>query len=341
MIDQKNISALRMKRQFLSRKAKQTEYDALYRDMQPGQSVYFHGFGAPPQLTFRVDFNDIEYNRIRQQDRILLKGRFQGGNIGWIIEDDLELFAGLYRKPLDKPTPAQNELLELIYREGPMNIQQMKEETGMLVKQITPVLHRLQEAFLIYEDQYDGEWDRGWYKFTEMFPDADLNRYTRHEALEIVLQRFAYRHVHFNVKMAKSFYKLPVKDIKLVISKLEAENILTEYANGYILTSDYALLKEDQFEVADSIYIMHRNDFFVKSKEYWLKEKYSDGTNDILQYILINGEFHGAVLGKFKYGPYIIENIVVDLEGMDNEILKAVCSENKGSNPERFNGEII
>ena len=36
---------------------------------------------------------------------------------------------------------------------------QMKRE---LVKEITPVLHRLQEAFLIYEDQYDGEWDRGW-----------------------------------------------------------------------------------------------------------------------------------------------------------------------------------
>ncbi|MDD5900885.1 MAG: hypothetical protein PUC73_08370 [Lachnospiraceae bacterium] len=31
---------------------------------------------------------------------------------------------------------------------------QMKRE---LVKEITPVLHRLQEAFLIYEDQYDGE----------------------------------------------------------------------------------------------------------------------------------------------------------------------------------------
>ena len=40
----------------------------------------------------------------------------------------------------------------------------------MLVKEITPVLHRLQEAFLVYEDQYDGEWDRSWYRFEEMFP---------------------------------------------------------------------------------------------------------------------------------------------------------------------------
>lgn len=43
----------------------------------------------------------------------------------------------------------------------------------MLVKEITPVLHRLQEAFLVYEDQYDGEWDRSWYRFEEMFPETN------------------------------------------------------------------------------------------------------------------------------------------------------------------------
>ena len=55
----------------------------------------------------------------------------------------------------------QTEVLTLIETAGPFNIQQLKEETGLLVKQLTPILHRLQEAFLIYEDQYDGQWDRG------------------------------------------------------------------------------------------------------------------------------------------------------------------------------------
>ena len=50
-------------------------------------------------------------------------------------------------------------------------MKQLKEESGLLVKEITPALHRLQEAFLIYEDQYDGEWDRGWYRFGEFFSD--------------------------------------------------------------------------------------------------------------------------------------------------------------------------
>ena len=191
-----------MERQHLLRKANETEYIGLYRDSQPGYNVYWNGFGDPPSLTYRADFNDIEFNRERQRTHKLIKGRFAGGNLGWIIPEDLELYAAAFMKPLGKPTARHIKLLELIENE-PLTIQQMKEETGMLVKEITPVLHRLQEAFLIYEDQYDGEWDRGWHKFSDMFPDINLTKYTRHEALKILLQRFVYRHVCFDVKMAK------------------------------------------------------------------------------------------------------------------------------------------
>ena len=67
-----------------------------------------------------------------------------------------------------------------------MNIEVMKQMTGFLVKEITPVLHRLQEAFLIYEDQNGGEWDRGWYEFSEMFPEINLEKYSRYDALKII-----------------------------------------------------------------------------------------------------------------------------------------------------------
>ena len=154
------IISLRMERQCLINKADQNEYIKLYRDTQPGQNVYWIGFGEPPSLSFRADFNDIEFNRNRQLDRKLIKGRFAGGNLGWIEIGDLDLFIALYRKPLTKPTEIQLRILDIIEREGPFNIQQIKEETGLLVKEITPILHRIQEAFLIYEDQYDGEWDR-------------------------------------------------------------------------------------------------------------------------------------------------------------------------------------
>lgn len=307
------VTQLRMERQFLTRQANKEEYILLYRDTQPGQNVYWCGFGCPPSITFRASFDDVEFNRQRLSERELVKGRFQGGTLGWVENGEMELFACMCKKNADILRPADLMLLDLIRREGPMNIQQMKELTGMLVKEITPPLHRLQEAFCVYEDQYDGEWDREWYLFSEMFPNVNLERYTRSEALQIVLRRFAYRHVWFDLNMAKSFYRLPVKDIKAAIAALLQEQVLTEFENGYILSEDADLIRQRKPNIEKSIFVMHRSDFLVKSNEHMLKARYQRDGSDVLQYILIDGEFHGAVFGHFKYGPYVIDEIAVDL----------------------------
>lgn len=342
------IISLRMERQCFINKADESEYINLYRDLQPGQNVYWNGFGEPPTLSFRANFNDIEFNKDRQYDRLLIKGRFGGGNLGWIMPEDMELFTALYRKPLKSPTLAQLQLLELIQSIGPLNIQQMKEETGLLVKEITPALHRLQEAFLIYEDQYDGDWDRGWYRFDEMFPNVNVEKLTRHEALKIVLQRFAYRLVWFDTAMAKSFYKLPEKEIKLAVSELVADGILISSDNGFMLKSDSELLENYEPKEMHFVYALHRNDFLYKSHEYILKDyakRLTDGLEydcEPLQYLLIDGEFHGASVGHFRNGPYDLNDIVCDLpdaEERKSEIINAVQTVNFGKLPLRFMGK--
>lgn len=349
-MDKQRITSLRMERQHLTRKANEAEYIQLYRDLQPGQNVYWNGFGDPPSLTFRADFNDIEFNRRRQANRELIKGRFAGGNLGWIVPEDLELFAGLYLKPLKSPNERQSIILELIRCKGPMNIQQMKEETGMLVKEITPVLHRLQEAFLIYEDQYDGEWDRGWYKIEEIFPDADFLKYTRLEALKIVLRRFAFRHVLFDITMAKSFYKLPEKDIKATVNELLADGTMAEIDGGYMLRSDFEFLPTYTAKPQHTVYAIHRNDFLYKSNEHMLKEWIQPLTSRLsydhepLQYLLIDGEFHGASVGHFRNGPYDLNDVICDLpdaEKMKDEIISAVSTINYDKKPQRFMGKDI
>jgi hypothetical protein len=345
MLEKNKTTALRMERQHLTRKANETEYIDLYRDTQPGQNVYWNGFGDPPSLTYRADFNDIEFNRKRQMNHKLIKGRFAGGNLGWIMPEDLELFATAFMKPLDKPTALHTALLELIERE-PLTIQQMKEETGMLVKEITPVLHRLQEAFLIYEDQYDGEWDRGWHKFTDMFPDVDLQKQTRHDALKILIRRFAYRLVCFDIIMAKSFYKLQEKEIKSAISTLVDDGVLADTESGYMLCEDIVKLKSYIAMPQKSVYAMHRNDILVKSNEHWLKERYTHSYPDTLYYMLINGEFRGAVAGKFRYTPEV-EDIMLDLPddgaaAKKDDILQAVHVLCGGNNKiKRYQGEIL
>lgn len=339
--------SLRMERQCLINKADKAEYIKLYRDMQPGQNVYWDGFGDPPSLSFRAGFDDIEFNRDRQLKRRLIKGRFAGGNLGWIEPSDVELFMALYRKPLTKPTPEQQHVLELIETAGPFNIQQIKEETGLLVKQITPILHRLQEAFLVYEDQYDGEWDRGWYRFDEMFPEIKTERYTRPEALKIVLQRFAYRIVWFDIAMAKSFYRLPEKEIKPAVSELVQEGVLVASGSGYMLKSDAELLTSYEPKTMRFVYAIHRNDFLYKAHEHILKEmttKLTEGLaydHEPLQYLLIDGEFHGASVGHFRYGPYDLNDIVCDLPNAQDridEIIEAIRAVNFGKEPACFMG---
>lgn len=347
MLNNQAVIALRMERQQLTHKASEQEYLVLYRDMQPGQNVYWNGFGDPPSLTYRVDFNDMEYNRERQRTHALIKGRFTGGNLGWIVPEDLELFAAAFAKPLSNPTHRQLVLLELIEREGPLNIHQMKEETGLLVKEITPILHRLQEAFLIYEDQYDSEWDRGWYKFSDMFPNADLSKYSRPDAVKMLIKRFAYRHIWFDSKTVKSFYRLSEKEIKTAITSLISDGILAEADSGYLLKEDFeTIMISKDSSPCKSVYAMHRNDFLVKSAEHMLKELYPHQYPDTLYYLLIDGVFRGAVVGKFRYTPEI-EDIILDLSEQEAlkrkaEILSAVhilCGED---NPiKRYQGEEI
>lgn len=351
-MDSKIIS-LRMERQFLlDCKANEEEYTDLYRDTQPGQNLYWHGFGEPPVLSFRAAFDDIEFNRQRQLKRQLIKGRFVGGNLGWIVAEDLELFAAVYRKPLLKPSETQLKVLELIRREGPFNIQQLKTDTGLLVKQLTPILHRLQEAFLIYEDQYNGEWDRGWYKFEEMFPDVNLERFTKQEAVKILLKRFANRLVIFDSQMAKSFFKISEKEIKSAAQALLSENIFAEYENGYILKNDLEILEKYEAKPTNGIFVIHRGDFLVRANEHTLKKTVDsllnkpDYDHETLQYLLIDGEFHGATLGHFRYGPYDMNDIVCDLpdaESRKEEIINAVLEleENRDCKPLRFNGNPI
>ena len=345
------VTALRMERQCLSRRADEEEYKALYRDMQPGQNVYWNGFGEPPCLVFRAGFDDTAFNRERQRKRELIKGRFAGGNLGWILPEDLELFGALYRKPLKSPDGRTRRLLELIEREGPLNIQAMKEETGLLVKEITPVLHRLQEAFLIYEDQYDGEWDRGWCRFSEMFTQADLDRYTRGEALRILLRRFARRLVWFEADMARSFYKLPARELKAVLMEMEADGELEAAEKGYWLRDDAQRLRTYDGRPPRSVLALHRNDFLVRASECRLREVWKPRCeslpydHDILQYLLIDGEFRGVVTGHFRNGPYDLEDVIVDLperegETRQEEILDAVRAVNFGTgNPvKRYRG---
>jgi len=157
--------------------------------------------------------------------------------------------------------------------------------------------------------------------------------------------------------MAKSFYKLPAKEINAAVADLVDGGVLTETEYGYILHDDLNLLERECFCQAKTsgehacVFALHRNDFLVKSNEHnlrgreWLKERYTHSYSDTLYYVLIDGEFRGAVAGHFRNGPNNVEDILLDIPPDEaaerkDEILQAIhylCGAN--NKIKRFQGE--
>lgn len=344
-MDKTRIPALRMARQGFTSPVCEADYNALYRDLQPGRNVYWNGFGQPPTLTPRPEFDDLEYNRLRQRSRALLKVR-AAGNLGWIDAADLPLFAALYQKPLVTMTFAQERLLTLLRRTGPLNIQQIKEETGWLVKEITPVLQRLQEAYMVYEDQYDGEWDREWYPMEEMFPELDAQKPEREAGLETLLDRFAFRMAAFTREEARSFLRLPVKEIRAALQRMTERGALLEEDGQFMRSGDAALLPDIAPDMSPFVCLIHRNDPLYRACEPAIKAMIAPCTADLsydcepLEYILMDGRFVGAVVGHFRNGPYDLNDVVgiCPLSERRDEILALIREMNFGKMPVRFEG---
>lgn len=326
-----NLINLRAARQHLVNRAGEGDYDVLFRQMSPVRTVYWCCPGEPPCLSFRADFEDTEYCFRMRGRREIVKGRFQDGGIAYIFADELELFGAAYRKLRRGLTEIGEEVLSVLRREGPMNIGLLKEFTGLLSKQISPALHKLQEEFIVFEDQADNEWDRAWYLFEDEFPDVDFERYKRPEAIKIIIERFAWLNVRVDGDMIRSFYRFPAKEIKIALEELEVEGKLVPWENGYIRSEDTGSLTfgEEAAAGVKGVLALHRNDFLVKSNEHWLKELYRDDTYDVLQYLLVDGAFCGAVLGNFHNGPFDVEDVILDLSGEEarerrEEVIEAV-----------------
>ena len=349
--DNRSITLLRLSRQCLSRPADAAEYDELFRAMSPVPCVYWSEPGSPPSLPLHTDFDDGAYNALRRSQREILKGRFGGGNIGYVDARDLELFACLYRK-IPRPAWPQEELMELIRQEGPLNIGLMKELTGLLVKQITPALHKLQAAFLLFEDQADAEGDRAWYLFDEEFSDVDLQRYTPQEALCRVLPHFARLCVWFDTAMASAYYRLPQKLIASAAAQLEEEGTLVraqtgEGQAGYVLSDDLAAIKSgvQSCPPAPQLLMLQQNDFLARSLSPSLAVRFASDWK-LLYYLLLDGEIAGAVTGRFTFGPPELEDVVIELperaqEAWREPILAAVAQKFPKAALRRYCGEIL
>lgn len=305
---------------------------ALVRTLQPLSTGAYARPGSPPRLAHRTAFDDTRATDRLRRRRELVKGRFQAGGIGYVLAEDLELYANAFWRPLPRPSQIQERVLDAVQRAGPLTPRQIKEETELLNKQIMPALHRLQTACRVYEDQLDDDWDRPWYPFEAEWPQVEIHEERREESVREILLRFIHGHVFATPENARDWSRLPARVLNGCLRELERDGrVVTRevkgLGEGFCLPGDAEL---PEAQPAPSSFVLHKGDFLTISRASELKRRF--GTRDILQYLLIDGDLCGAIRGHWGFKPYDVEDIVLDLpaavrRARRGEILAAVAAD--------------
>lgn len=329
-LDSATVISERLQRQRLvSPIKKPTRYLELFRLLQPVSTIYHARPGDPPCLVHRTLFDDsFEADRLRSE-RIIIKGRFLKGNIGYVLAEDLSTYANAFCRRLPFPNKMQSIVLEAVQNVGPLTPRQIKEETGLLNKAIMPVLHQLQKSFLVYEDQVDNDWERGWYDFATEWPHIKIADENWKSAAAQVVMRFLQAHVFATLEQIKDWSGFSAKRLTALVNEMEKEHLIISktidrLGQGWIRVSDCRLRPND---VKRSVFMLHKADPLVRSHASELKRRF--GEFETLEYLLIDGKFQGAVLGHWRIKPHDVEDVVVELpteekKARQQEILSVV-----------------
>lgn len=313
-ITRNTILAERLRRQGLAQPASTyEEYHALFARLQPVSPPFFSYPGSPPSLTHRTTFDDMELAGRWRARRELVKGRFLNKTIGYVLEGDLGLYANAFRRPLASMTWLQRRVYDALATAGPLTPRQISEETDLMNKEVMPALHRLQEAFLVYEDQLTTDWERGWYIFASEWPDLVISDDRREAAMAQVLLRFLEGMVFATAQHIKDWSGWSGKDVKQTLAALEARGAIVPIAfddlgQGWLRTEDADL---QVAPVPPSVFMLHKADPLARTHASELKARYKG--HEVLQYLLIDGALQGAALGHWRIGPHDVDDILIDL----------------------------
>ena len=326
------IRAERLHRhRFIDPVGSQDAYVELFALLQPASTATHARPGAPPDLSSRTTSivrNGVD--RLRA-DRVIVKGRFLHRSVGYVLAKDFSLYANAFCRPLPHLSDTQQIVLDAVTHQGPITPRQIKEETGLLNKRVMPALHRLQEAFAVYEDQVDDEWDRAWYDFSSEWPEIQIDESRWESCAAEVLCRFLRGHVFATMENLRDWSGWPAKRLTKLLGEMETAGTVVPgpirgLGDGWTLPEDVSL---DPKKLSPTVFMLHKADNLVRSHRSELKRRF--GEHEMLRYLLIDGEFLGAVVGHWRIGPYDIDDIVVELPARERaarraEILRAVTS---------------
>jgi hypothetical protein len=288
--------------------------------------------GSAPRLEHRVAGATTEDARLADELRAthrLIKGRYFGGRVGYVWMEDLPLFAAACRRPLQRFNDRQQAVVRAFEVSGPLSPRQLREQTGLPHKLLMGAVNRLEEAFIVCEDQTDEAWDRPLHLFEREWPEAHEAHIDPLVARKQVFMRWAENDIVVTMEGATLLTGWPKRQTASLLLELLKEG---ELLDAGVVDAAPAYLAQDKPstnpEVPKTVRVMHRDDPLVRPMLSELKRRYSH--LEVLKYLLIDDRIGGAVCGHWRISPHDVEDIVIDDEEVAverrAEILQAVLA---------------
>ena len=321
-VTRSQLFAFRARRQYLAPDARgRTPEDvfAILRTLQPFPPIAGTMPGSAPHPRSRVvGYRDEWSQRGRAAGR-LVKGRFMKGNVAYVTDADLALYAAAFRRPLSAPVPQiAHHILDVLEQHGPMPKSILKGMTGIERGRFDHALLSLNRAFEVMEIQHEVDWDSPWDLRRRAYPVADLDAWEQTDAQAEVLRRFTKAFGPATVAEMSDWSSWNQRTINKLLDRLVAHHDIVrvgiegEAKAAYVASEDTQAL-EAAAAVTRFIIVLPPNDPFVLPQWSHLQARYRPYP---LPYcygvIVLDGEIAGAAWGHYKRRYTHIEELSLE-----------------------------
>ncbi len=287
---------------------------AALRALQPVAPRSFTFPGTPPQLAPRVTFDDLPASEDLRRRGAIVKGRFAGGMIAYVVAEDLPVYAAAYRRPADRLSPEARAVLELIESEGPTVRSDLKALLEMPGRRLSAALIELQRAFLLTELQYETEWDNAWTLLADEHPAVAAAALAREEAIDEVLARALEVLAFATTERLVDRGGFGVAATRASLARLAAAGraeaaAIDGVGDAWLAPGAAAAAARagagERFEAVldpqDALVLAHRRE---------LARRY--GRSGVLAYVVVDGRFAGAAFGRWGINPFDVDDVRLD-----------------------------
>ena len=315
-VDRAALLAERSRRQRLAPSARvrdRSQMLAALRALGPLSPRAYTFPGTPPELLPRADFDDRSASEQLRRRGEIVKGRFVRGNVGYVARQDLALYAAAYRRDGPLSRPAQR-LLDILTSEGRLPRSELKGLTGMPGRRLSAALQELQRAFAVIELQFETEWDNEWAPLAREFPQMDLEAVDRERAIDDVLLHYLESLAFASERELVDRSALPARSVRAACERLLDAGRVAELGVdglGAVLLSPETLRGLPLADPAERcVAVLHPLDPFVIAQRTALRRRY--GRGGVLAYVVVDGAFAGAALGRWGILPFDVDDIVLE-----------------------------